>query len=226
MVDTMERDTASGVLTAFVDGTEGDVGPRLSNGMTTESKNVRGALEVGSVAALDAVRIYRSPKVYSDVELKVSCRTENLPLKKRISLEEAKAGWEKYKDRSVNISGAKRGYYRSVLDSYENAYEEKEFFSFKQTVIALGEVAIISSPFELFSFIGLKTAEFSPFAHTLTLSNSNGSEAYFPSHDQICRGGYEIEVFLVRDVQPFTDDCDVHLIDQTVKHLEELYNKD
>lgn len=226
MVDTMERETVSGVTTAFVNGPEGDVGPRLTNKKTTEDRDVRGAMEVGAVAAADAARIYAYPKIYSEPELKVSCKTIELPLKKRISMEEAQVGWAKYKDRKVNIAGAKGGYYKAVLDSYGNGYEEKEFFSYKQTIIALGEVVFISCPFELFSFVGLKTAEFSPFAHTLTLSNSNGSEAYFPSHDQICRGGYEIEVFLVRDVQPFTDDCDVHLIDQTVKHLEELYNKD
>ena len=58
MVDEIEN--VSGGITAFINGPEGDVGPRLSNGYTTGKGDIRYAERHGAIAAQDAYRIYRS----------------------------------------------------------------------------------------------------------------------------------------------------------------------
>ncbi|MDD4681132.1 MAG: hypothetical protein PHP79_09690, partial [Clostridia bacterium] len=60
------------------------------------------------------------------------------------------------------------------------------------------------------------------YTHTLCLSNTNGSMGYLPSQDQICRGGYEIEVFLHQNVQPLTNDADNHIINENLRILKAM----
>nr|MBQ4318980.1 hypothetical protein [Clostridia bacterium] len=52
MTDSLEMQ--SGALTAFFNGPEGDVGPRLTNGKTTGVSNIRFVYELGHIAARDA----------------------------------------------------------------------------------------------------------------------------------------------------------------------------
>jgi hypothetical protein len=62
MCDMLEKDSKA--ITAFVTGPEGDVGPRLSNGRTTGNRDITYVYEIGNKAALDAVKIYKSIRVY------------------------------------------------------------------------------------------------------------------------------------------------------------------
>jgi len=52
MVDDVER--VSGAITAFFNGAEGDVGPRLTNGLTTGNGDITYAERHGALAAHDA----------------------------------------------------------------------------------------------------------------------------------------------------------------------------
>ena len=220
MVDTMQELT--GGATAFFNGPEGDVGPRLNNGATVGLQRVRDALELGGVASGDAMRIYRQPKVFFEPALSVSYREIELPIKPRVDREYAKEQYEKYKDQTINLAGATRDYYRSVLESYENGYVEERTRAFPQTVIRIGELAFVSFPYELFSVIGMRIAQESPVPYTLSLSNTNGALGYFATQDQLCLGGYEIEMFQTSSIQPFVDDADYYMVVETVKHLKEM----
>ena len=42
---------------------------------------------------------------------------------------------------------------------------------------------------------------------------------YFPTQDQLCRGGYEIECFLYNQVQAYTEDADYRLMRETLRTL-------
>ena len=59
----------------------------------------------------------------------------------------------------------------------------------------------------------------------LSLSNANGSEGYFPTQDQLCRGGYEIEMFKRSDIQHFVDDADFHIVKETLNNMEEFLHE-
>ena len=212
----------SGAVTAFFNGPEGDVGPRLTNGKTVGEKHVRYALELGAVAAQDAVRIYRQPSGYHEADLRVSTVMLDVPLGPRMALETAKELYAQFGHHTVNIEGKRGDYYRSVIASYEEGYEEQATRPIPQSIIRIGDVAFVSFPYELFSEVGMRIARASDIPYVLSLSNTNGSEGYFVTEDQICRGGYEVEVHRTGYIQPYADNGDHHLVTQTLAHLERV----
>lgn len=218
MIDSVERNI--GGITAFFNGPEGDVGPRISNGATVA--DMRYVSEVGGVAAADATAIGRKNGSYRDVALSIVSEILQVPLDKRIPLDFAKAQYEKYKGNTVNLDGTKAKYYADVIESYEKGFEDLATRPVRQTIIRVGDVAFVSFPYELFSEIGMRIAQHSPVAHTLSLSNTNGSEGYFVTEDQICRGGYEIDMFKTSFIQPYTDSADYALVTQTLENLKKV----
>ena len=83
----------------------------------------------------------------------------------------------------------------------------------------------MSFPYELFSEIALRIARERRVPYTLSLSNTNGSEGYFVTEDQICRGGYEIDMFKTGYHQPYANNADWHLVSETLKNLDKLNEK-
>ena len=219
MIDTLESE--SGAITAFVNGPEGDVGPRLSNGETTGDGDISYALRHGAWAAQDAVNIYKNNMGnYHTPKLSCYSGTLDIPLCKRVSLEEAKLEYEKYRGETVNYKAKKEKYYREIIESYENGYTEKETRSIEQRIIRLGDVAIVGFSFELFSEIGMRIDAASKIPHVLPLSNTNGVGGYFATESEICRGGYEIEMARSSSIQPFVTNGDWYVVTNTLKNLE------
>ena len=218
MTDALEGE--SGAITAFFNGPEGDVGPRISTGGTTADLSY--IYEVGNIGAKDAVNIYNTIKEYKACTISTVSRELTLPYAKRISYEEAKKGCEQFSLESINCDKQMAVYYNKVKDSYENGYIEKENFKLEQNVIRIGEAAFVGFPYELFSEIGLRVNEHIKDLHILSLSNTNGSLGYFPTQDQLCRGGYEIKMFKFNDVQSLVDDADFHLMSETIETINNL----
>lgn len=218
MVDALED--FSGAITAFFNGPEGDVGPRLSNGRTTG--DLKFVQELGSVAAQDAVRIFKKIFSYTYIDLSVSNKNLLIPLKKRKARDEAKTLYKKYMNLSVNIDGMIKKHLEDVINSYETDFNDKEYLELNQTVIALGDIVLAAFPYETFSEIGLRIDSAFKNKSILSLSNTNGSEGYFVTQDAICRGGYEVDMFLYGHIQPFVDDADYYLIKETVEHIKSI----
>ena len=65
----------------------------------------------------------------------------------------------------------------------------------------------------------------SPFADTLSICNTNGSNVYLPNKEEICRGGYEIGTFRFGKAFGLTDDSDSLLIKQNLSLLIELFKR-
>ncbi|MBQ9921933.1 MAG: hypothetical protein IJO52_07080, partial [Clostridia bacterium] len=219
MIDALEK--FSGAITAFFNGPEGDVGPRMSNGKTIG--DISYVREVGGIAARDAVDIYKKIYSYSDTNLTVSNKKLALPLKKRMSLDEAQAKLDEYKKigRNINIYALVKNHAAEVIESYKADFIDEESREINQTLIALGDIVFVSTPYELFSEIGMRIDKAFPNKSVLTLSNTNGSEGYFVTQDTICRGGYEVFMYLYSHIQPFVDDADIHYIRKTVEHIKE-----
>ncbi len=215
MIDGLEEET--GAITAFINGPEGDIGPRLSNGRTIGNMDL--VRELGTVAARDAVKIYNQIADYKTPVLQVGAKVCEAPLKPRMPLEEAQAMYEKYKERTVNMSGRMRYIAQQVIRAYEQGEPEEKAVSFSQTVIALDNVVFVAFPYELFSEIGLRIDKAFPGAQILSIINGNGSGSYFVTQDAICRGGYEVNYFLYGAVQGYCEDADWHLINNTVENV-------
>ena len=59
-----------------------------------------------------------------------------------------------------------------------------------------------------------------------SLSNTNGSEGYFITQDAICRGGYEVTMFIYEHLQQFTDNADFYLMQKSIKHIQNLLDEE
>ena len=219
MTDSLER--VSGGTTAFINGTEGDVGPRLSNGKTTGKGDIRYAFEQGKIAAEDAVAIY-GRAIYKDAELRCVEREIKIPVERRISLEEAKERLSGVNDPNPQHAERIRMFYEEIIRSYEEGYRERDFVSYRQTAIKIGDAAFVSSPFETFSEIGLRIKCHSDIPHVLCISMANGCESYLPTKKEIYRGGYETKCFKTEHIQPLIDDADSAFVEETLKTLNQL----
>jgi len=217
MIDSLEAET--GAVTAFINGPEGDVGPRLTNGRTTGGGKIDYAMRLGAVAAQDAVRIYKTMGRYHTPRLSLFSGEVNIPLEKRIPLEVAREEHKKYLGETVNLHAQLERYYKTVIESYENGYTERDITGFAQTIIRLGDVAIVSFPYGLFSELGMRIDEACEIPHVLSISNTNGSDGYFSTESELCRGGYEIEMHTTRNIQPYVNNADWHLIVGTLENL-------
>ena len=182
--------------------------------------------EIGELAAKDALAIFGKISSYSDVKLSVSNQKLTIPLKNRMSFEESKTMFDRYKNETVNLPGMMRKYFEEVIDSYNNGFVDKKAVEAEQVLIALGDVVFASFAYELFSEIGMRIDRAIKTKSVLSLSNTNGSEGYFITQDAICRGGYEVDMFLYGHLQQFTDDADFYLMQETVKHIQNLINEE
>ncbi len=218
MTDALEKE--SGAISAFFNGPEGDVGPRLSNGATTAE--LRYIYETGNIGAKDAINIFSTIKEYKDFTVSSVYENIRLPYDKRISYDEAIAGCNEYSQDSINKDKQMAVYFDKVKKSYEADFTEEEFTEIEQSVIRIGDVAFVGFPYELFSEIGMRINRAVKDLNVLSLSNANGSKGYFPTQDQLCRGGYEVTMFKYNGVQCLKDDADYHLIKGTLKNIEKL----
>lgn len=218
VIDTLEKQ--SGGMTAFFNGPEGDVGPRISNGKTTG--DISYVRELGAVAAQDAVGIYNSIFSYADIKLTVSHKKLTIPLKKRMALSDAERMLEEYRGNTVNREGMMCAHFEEVIRSYENGFIDEDVCELEQTVIAVGDIVFASFPYELFSEIGMRIDKAFQTKAILSLSNTNGSEGYFITKDALCRGGYEVDMFLYGHLQQYHDDADFYLMQETVEHIKNI----
>ena len=218
MTDALEKE--SGAITAFFNGPEGDVGPRLSNGQTTADLSY--IYEIGEKGAEAAIRIFNSIENYKSFSVSAVSGNVKLPYDKRISYEEAVEGYEAYKNETINYGRQLAVYFSKVKASYESGFVEEEFDEISQSIIRIGEVAFVSFPYELFSEIGMRINDAVKDLNVLSLSNANGSKGYFPTQDQLCKGGYEVTMFKYNGVQCPVDDADYHLFKGTVENIEKL----
>lgn len=219
MTDALEEKT--GAVTAFFNGSEGDVGPRLSNGKTTGDITL--AKELGEIAASDALRIFENIGEYKEVDLKIVSRTIEFPLLPKIPYETAKLKLEEFgNDEAVNIMKTISDYYKKVIAAYDNNEPDENFEEIPQTALKLGNLVFLTSPFEPFCEICLRIDKMCESYDTMLLSNTEPSRGYFPTEDQLCRGGYEINYFKYKYTQPFVDDADYIYAKESVKTIDML----
>lgn len=219
MCDRLEAET--GAVTLFVNGAEGDVGPRLSNGRTTGDLSYM--KEIGSLAALDAIAAYRKIKEFRTVPLRLTVGELRLPYRPIMPLKEAKKLFAEYdSEPPQNISREKYFTLKEIIRLLESGEDTESCRVHRQTLAALGPVLFVPFPYEMFSEISIRMRAYSAFQHTLCMSNTNGTFAYLPSQDQICRGGYEVQMFCFSGVRQLTDNADDIIINENLRLSKEL----
>lgn len=222
MIDRLEAE--SGAPSVFFNGAEGDCGPRLPNGKTSGDGDVHYALELGARAGMDAVAAFRTIKEFRETDLRVLCESvrlpyEPLPTADDLEREIAEMGPPE------KISGMRVMEHQALcerLDACRRPGPHATHLELKTTVLSVGPVAFVPFPFEMFSEITLRLRACSPFQHTLSLSNANGSYMYFPSQDQVARGGYEVWVVKSMHPRALADDADNSAVTESQRLLQAL----
>ena len=218
MVDRLEAET--GVLTAYWNGSQGDVGPRLTNGGTTG--DIRHVEELGGVAAMDARRAYDARGMYVPGDLRILEGEIAIPYKPLLPESDVDAKLASYSEpeKLINIQKLEYAHYRAIKDVYDAGVPEHDtHYRIPQTIISIGEAAFVPYPFEIFSEISLRLRHHSPIRYTLALSNTNGYNAYLPTEDQIVRGGYEILCFLYSGAYTLVNHADQVLLEENLRLL-------
>ena len=232
MKDVLEKET--GGISMFLAGAIGECGPRCPNGKTTQSYEA--AKLLGARAGLDAIAAWRSIKDWKNCPMQVTHGSiripyENLPPKE---LAQKKAAWleseENLKDQACSDDIPRRKAedmnelirWKSILAAYDSGKVETEFL-YHQSVLTIGDAAIVPMPFELFLYPTLQLRMYSKFQHTLSVSNANGSWTYLPSQDQMCRGGYEVWQFRYANTYKMGDNADDCIVAENLKILNEAH---
>jgi len=219
MIDRLDKE--SGAITMFFQGMQGDVGPRLSNGEDKGDMNY--VLEVGSRAAIDAVRAYKDIRVYRDELMTVAKGEVKLPHAPLMPLEEARKELAKLEaGTQARFTGTTANVLRRNIELHEKGETGESFFTYPQTLINIGPIVLIPVPFEASSEISLRMRAYSKYGHTLALGCTNGSNSYLVSQDQICRGGYEVERFKWSGARQLADNADMHLVNENLKLMEKF----
>ncbi|MGI6355639.1 MAG: hypothetical protein GX937_06840 [Lentisphaerae bacterium] len=203
MKDRIESQFKAPVL--FLNGSEGDTGPRTNVVRPSGRLNAGGgdgiesAREVGYRAATDAIRALVSIREFRPaLPLSVQTFDLDLPYQKLPTTEEALE--------MRKTEGIMRDYADMVLAIADQPV--RTALNFRMTIIALGPLAILPLPGEVFSSISLRLRGASPFQHTLVCSQSNGTNAYITDREGVARGGYEIKTRLRFGPYIFVDDID------------------
>lgn len=225
MKDVLEREV--GGVSLFIAGSNGETGPRCPNGKTTQSYEA--AVELGKLAGHDAVRAWRSIKEWSNAPMSVTngevkVPYEPLPPKETVLAELERLGSEeklRSEGRFFEINELVR--WEDIRNEYESG-NIKSHYVFPQSILAIGNTAIVPFQHEMFIEMTLRLRQYSKFTHTLCLSNTNGSLAYLPSQDQICRGGYEIWYFRYAHAYKMVDDADNYMVSENLKILDKAFD--
>lgn len=219
MTDELEK--VSGGLTVFFNTTMGDTGPRLSTG-GTGGHGYCHVEEIGKIAAKDALEIYGNLSDYDEISFSVNCGILNIPVKPRIAYDVAAKHLNELQNTDGHLDSYVFNFYRKVKESYEKGYEEKEFKEIPQTVVRIGNVAFAPFPFEMFTEIGFRIDEAVEDLKIIIISYTNGQLLYFPTEDQLCRGGHEINLFKHSNFQQYVDNADFYAVKETLKNIEKL----
>lgn len=223
MIDRLEKET--GAPAVFINGAEGDIGPRLSNGMTTG--NMELMKEIGVIAGEDAVCAYKNITSYFVPDFSVKSDVLSLPYRKLPTVEETKAKMAALGDpeKLIEVDFLTYERYKNILTHYEQSLPNETKWNFRQTYIALGTVVFVPYPMEMFCRIALNQQENSPFEHTLCLSNANGSIGYLPTKDQIPFGGYEIDSFQSYNIFILEENAAEQIVEKNAMLLNKLFSR-
>jgi len=208
MIDHMEEET--GATTAFFNGCAGDIAPR----MTYEApfRSVKNMMKVGSVAGFDAARTFKDIREYRDADVAVvngEIRIPYEPIKPLATAMEQYAAIEHSND---GLDESNRKILKQIIEMHEKGETGPCDFVIEQNIIRVGPVVFVPLPFEPFTELSLRLKAYGRFGYTLVCGYSNGRNAYLPTQDQICRGGYEVSRFLWSMPRQLPADTDRQLI--------------
>ena len=176
-VDRLQKQ--SGGITAFINGCGGDCGPRLPNGWSTG--NLEMAMELGGKAAIDAIRAWKSIKMWQNVPLKVLVGEVEMPLQD-IGTEEQIMEQAAALGDPETLTGTMRSSYERLMDRVEYLQEGNGLLFARAAQYLKGEALAVHQSIAVLIFFGEQA-----------IQNGIGfRESFF------CRAGDDIGVGIVQ----------------------------
>ena len=220
MIDRLEKESG-GAVTVFFNGMQGDVAPRMANGGSTG--NMDHAMEVGGLAGIDAVRAYKDIRDYRNETMTVVVGEVKLPHAPILPLEEAKSELAKIEAAPPGrFSAGRKNLLTKVIEFYDKGETGESNFVYDQTLVRIGPIVFVPVPFEASSEISLRMRAYSKYGHTLAIGCTNGANSYLPSQDQMCRGGYEVEMWKWSAPRRVAENADMHLVNENIRLMDKL----
>jgi len=162
------------------------------------------------------------PYAKKDIRRKVVFRhiVEEIGLPRRMVTkaehDESLQNYEKWKDKQ---SDQRAGWFKRVVDRYNNQQSESPHFPMELHVIRLCDIAIASNPFELFLDFGVRMEARSKAVMTLIVQLSCDYSGYLPTAKAVAGGHYSATV-QSNNVGPEGGQV---LVDETVKRINEMW---
>lgn len=195
---------------ALLNGACGDVNPGgysaedSALGKIIPNRTFERCAEIGDTlaAALDTAPVSIEPKC--DLPLAAMTQAIELPIVELPPVEELQQDVNRLKGLVGELEaedGPEEALDRAKLDlmyaegrlgrAKRYAEEGTQSVRAELQVIAIGDIALLAMPGEIFTEIGTALKSDSPFAHTLIVGYANDSVGYFPTPEEMRKGGYE-----------------------------------
>ena len=213
-------------------GAAGDQSPHLmlrkaaEHPMEVASKRTR-LQEIGRriVRAVDDAWQVAKNDIHYDAPLEHQVRDIELPVRKvtKAELAGAKAAiaqLKKAEKEGNKDTGWKQRWNQKTIDRFA-AQDEKPYFPMELHVLKIGDIAIATNPFELFTEFGLRMKARSKALQTFVIQLSSSTGGYLATDDATRGGSYSAIINSCR-VGPEGGDL---LTDETVKEINALWEK-
>lgn len=227
MIDCVEKQIGAPVI--FVNGAFGDIGPRFSlvsenNPSAKEASGLDAVRKIGSIAANDALEAFFQIKKFDDnPDFDTITADVLLPYAPLPELTLAQQKLKEFEPKKDQNGSGKFEYIRwkRILAALNGKREKGK--NYRQTILRLGDIALVPFPGEIYSDISLRLRQSSPFANTLCAGTSNGYYCYFPSSEAIPFGGYAVWMAKAFNGYGFTDNLDDVLVEANLALLRKLH---
>ncbi len=177
----------------FINGACGDINHINPMKPGTTSGGYGYAQKVGNILAAEVLKVYQRMTRVTNTPIGSATKIVKVPLR-RVSAEEVDeankflTAWQTGEWKSKDMRGT-----TAIARAYKTLSLAKSggFMEMELQVLALGDLAFVGLPGEVFVDIGNNIKASSPYPNTFISELSNGSYGYFPTSKAFSEGGYE-----------------------------------
>lgn len=207
----------------YINGAAGDINhiDPMHPGHT--SRGYEYSKKVGNILAAEVIKVYQRLEGLKDTEepsekIHSGRKLINVPLRKITKQQVEQAHKVIQAFYSGEWKAKKMGSTPDLAEAYQtiNIASLGESRQLEIQAITLNGIAYVGLPGEVFSQIGRRIKECSPFPHTFISSVTNGSSGYFPTRKAFSEGGYESKN------NPYTEELEDLLVDNALVLLNSL----
>ena len=210
----------------YINGAAGDI--NHIDAMNLDHNTTSGyeySKKVGSILAAEVIKVYQrlaSPQEIGEDShsIRFGHKLIEVPLREinNEQIEKAHNDIQSFYDGTWSVKGAGMASTAEISAAFQTVKISKlgNTMSLEIQVVALDDIAYVGLPGEVFSQIGRRIKEGSPFKNTFISSLANGSHGYFPTRSAFNEGGYEAKN------NPFTEELEDLLVENSLKLLNSL----